>query len=136
MLFTNGHEYHAFTTCVGWDNGDDINEMKDHPKCVDITMDTFRRNVNLADFRDEQLNMGYAVGSHDDGLHLKDDQYVGYHRSFFCGKPCYYMVWSCIEHIYMKAEDQNAINEMRVTRIREERQNEIERTPLPALGVR
>jgi len=89
-----------FTSCVGWRNGRDINDMVYHKLCQDITLDTFRRRVDPTSFSSLQSELGYAVGQ-EKGLHLKDDWAVSYHKSVFRGKPCYYLRWSSIEYIFI-----------------------------------
>ena len=38
------------------------------------------------------------------GLTLKNDWHVGYYRSEFEGKPCYFLRWSAMEFIWVKEE--------------------------------
>jgi hypothetical protein len=38
------------------------------------------------------------------GLTLKNDWHVSYHRSTFMGQPCFYLVWSAIEFIWVRKE--------------------------------
>lgn len=42
---------------------------------------------------------GYSHRS-DQGVTLKKDWAVSYHKSTFRGAPCYYLCWSCIEFIW------------------------------------
>lgn len=36
------------------------------------------------------------------GLTLQHDQYIDYRKSRFRGQPCYYLVWSAIEFIWIR----------------------------------
>lgn len=49
---------------------------------------------------------GYVLNRRQ-GLTLKDDWHVSFHRSTFDGKPCYYLVWSAIEFIWTKRGEDN-----------------------------
>ena len=44
--------------------------------------------------------MKYDTGSERGGLRLKDDWHVGYFKSTYDGKPCYYIDHSRIEYIF------------------------------------
>jgi len=71
--------------------------MVDHPGCVEVSYRTMRRRcVGLADKAKE---LGY-----DRWLPLKRDWHVAYFRSYYRGRPCYYMVWSAIEYIWVLNE--------------------------------
>lgn len=70
---------------------------------IEVSFDTFRRNCA---WKPLAHALGYRVGRRGSALHLKDDWAVHFYRSFFKGKPCYYMDWSRIEHIFVEpAED-------------------------------
>lgn len=43
---------------------------------------------------------GYTV--HGQDLHLKNDWHVGYYKSSFKGRPCYFVRWSAIEYIWVR----------------------------------
>jgi hypothetical protein len=64
----------------------------------DVTLATIRRHCDGID--DWARAMSYAIGP-ERGLHLKDDWAVSYHRSVYCGNPCYYIQHSAIEHIWL-----------------------------------
>jgi hypothetical protein len=90
-------EYHYNTNCVN-SNGRDIQRMTDNS--VAVTYDTFLKHCEGV--QEVAAQLGYA-GHPRAGLTLKQDWHVGYYRSTFRGKPCYYMVWSAIEYIWTKA---------------------------------
>jgi len=45
--------------------------------------------------------IGYAARK-SDGLTLRHDRMVGFYRSKWLGRPCYYVLWSAIEFIWVK----------------------------------
>ena len=45
--------------------------------------------------------MGYAIGQ-EEGMHLKDDRLVSYHKSTYLGARCYYAVWSGTEYVFTR----------------------------------
>ncbi len=79
-------------------DGLDINVMIDAAHA--ISRDAFKRYVVLADLTALERKLGYQVGPGGDGLHLARDWHVGYFRSTYQGKPCVYLTWSGIEHIF------------------------------------
>jgi len=82
------------TSCVNA-NGDDINEMRDHDECREVSYRTMRRRC--AGLREWAKSMGY-----DRWLPLSKDPYVAYYRSFYKGRRCYYLVYSAIEFIWVE----------------------------------
>lgn len=64
----------------------------------DITYTTMRRRCS--DLPDWERQFGYAARRRD-GLVLQDDWHVAYCRGRFGGFPCYYLVWSAIENIWL-----------------------------------
>lgn len=92
----DNNKKHFHTTCVNHGNGDDINAMTD--KARQITFATFKKNVDAKDLRRVSRDLGYLPGER---LQLHTDWSVSFYKSTFCGKPCYYFVWSAIEHIFI-----------------------------------
>ena len=88
--------YRYVTNCVNAD-GDEINRMRDHKACRTISYAQMRRQC--AGLLAWARNHGYELRK-SAGLTLKDDWHVSYHRSVFRNRPCYYLVWSGIEHIW------------------------------------
>ena len=87
--------YRFETTCINstakW-----INEMKDKAKPIGYrTM--LQRCEGLLDMAQE---LGYERHPQK-GLTLKNDFYVGFYRSVYRGRKCYYMVYSGIEFIWV-----------------------------------
>jgi hypothetical protein len=89
--------YKYLTDCVSA-NGDDIREMRDAAKS--ITRKTFLKDVNREQMAELERGLGYEADSRK-GLTMANDRAVSYHRSKYKGKPCYYFVWSGIEHIFL-----------------------------------
>lgn len=89
------HDYSYLTNCISSD-ANSINDMRDNAR--PITYRTFTRNTN---WKEIALSLGYNTDSRL-GLTLKNDWHVAYYKSTYQGQPCYYMVWSYIEHIFVK----------------------------------
>lgn len=80
------------TDCVSCGDGPAINRMKD--LATPISYDTFRKRVSISE-------VSKMLGYSRDSLTLKNDWHVAYFRSFYKGQPCYFLVWSAIEYIYV-----------------------------------
>ena len=97
------------TPCMTWggvagsDPGRDIQAMVDQSK--DISRATFMRHCRLGEIPEM---LGYCRHA-SQGLTMAADWYVSYHRSRFCGVPCYYFVWSSIEHIFVDPHEWNRV---------------------------
>lgn len=81
------------TDCVHSD-GPSINAMVDEAR--EVTLRTFRKRCDTLDW--ERL-LGYERAGRG-GLPLSRDWHVAYYKSRYRGMPCYYAVWSAIEHIF------------------------------------
>lgn len=91
-----GYRFHC--TCVQ-STSELINSMRDRAKTVKYrTM--LRHCRGLGEIAHQ---LGYRYSSNQ-GLALKHDWHVSYHRSIYDGHPCYYFVHSGIEHIWIKEE--------------------------------
>lgn len=89
-----------YQTCCVAAEGPDITDMVD--AAHDVSYQEFVRNCEgVAEWA---RDMGYEATSRQ-GLTLKKDWYVSYHRSVFRGLPCYYLVHSAIEYIWTLRED-------------------------------
>ena len=64
----------------------------------EITYKTFCKYV---DWKEISKLLGYALHPKQ-GLMLKNDWAVSYHKSQYMGKPCYFVCWSAIEYIFQK----------------------------------
>lgn len=105
--------YRYETCCVSADGGD-ISDMVDQAQ--DVSYDQFMRNVSIAEIFQSGIGYGYywtpaqavaaGVDYHEVArnrpLTLKKDWHVSYHRSVYLGKPCYFMVHSAIEYVFVK----------------------------------
>jgi hypothetical protein len=67
-----------------------------------ITASTFFRRVSLAQV---SRDLGYAFGRAEKGVRIAKDYHVRYFCSTWRGKPCYYLVWSAIEHVFLAPAD-------------------------------
>ena len=86
--------FHYWTCCVNA-TGQDIEQMVD--AATKITYKTFTRHCNWQDWA---KSMGYALNNKK-GLALKDDWHVGYYKSKYQSRPCYYLDHSAIEYIWI-----------------------------------
>ncbi len=86
--------YHYATNCVNAGEVD-ILEMVEKARAISYT--TFSRNCS--GLREFARDMGYDRM----GLTLKGDWHISYYKSTYQGKPCYYLVHSCIEYIWVLA---------------------------------
>ncbi len=84
------------TTCVSA-YGPDIEKMTD--AALQITRRTFLEHINRDDLAELEKSLGYE-SHHTRGLTMAADYYVSYYRSKYCGRRCYYICWSAIEHIF------------------------------------
>lgn len=85
--------YTFLTSCVGTD-GSGLQEMKDEGSKV--TIHEFALMCDLTAFK--------KAHNYDDpeGLQLEEDWHVAYFRSWYKGQPCYFLVWSAIEYIWVE----------------------------------
>ena len=91
-------KFYYTTNCVN-STAAKIDAMVDRAR--EITLATLARHCpDLAIWCRE---MSYAVGAQK-GLHLKDDWAVRFFKSRYCGKPCYYIDHSCVEHIWTQQQ--------------------------------
>ncbi|MND11598.1 hypothetical protein D3C87_351320 [compost metagenome] len=98
------------TSCVEAD-GDDINEMKEMAK--DISSHSFIYNLAKKEGIDEELTdmLGYKEWANNDGGKKSakklfvDDWGLSCHSSMYQGIPCFYVVHSAIEYVYIDEKD-------------------------------
>jgi hypothetical protein len=105
--------YRYEINCVGAD-GANISDMID--QATDITYQEFVRKVPLSAIFDSGIGYNYywtpaqAIVAGVDyyevkqnhPLTLEKDWHVSYHRSTYQGKPCYFMVHSAIEYVFVR----------------------------------
>lgn len=84
--------YHI--SCVSA-HGQDINDMLSSG--VEIKYQTMLRACDLLSWA---AKAGYEK-RRDQGLTLRDDFAVSFHKGIYRGVPCYYLVHSAIEHIWV-----------------------------------
>ncbi|WP_028492719.1 hypothetical protein [Thioalkalivibrio sp. ALE19] len=90
-----------FTSCVD-DDAEAIEAMVD--ASVEVAASTFRRRC---DWREATELLGYDQCP--PGLRLDTDDAVRFHKSRFRGYPCYYIVHSSIEYIFVHPEHRQAL---------------------------
>ena len=83
--------------CVNPENKEELFHIVDNNQ--EITFDTFKKRINLEDFKSLCRNLVYAVGK-ENGLHIKDDWHVSYHKARYHGKPIYFLKHSAIEYVF------------------------------------
>lgn len=87
------------TSCVSA-KGEDIDTM--NRAAVEVTYRTMLRHVGDS-FIEMQGQLGYDThGKRETGLRMKNDWHVGYYRSTYQGKQCFFFRWSHIEHIFQE----------------------------------
>lgn len=81
-------------------NGDDIHSMVERGR--DISHTTFKRRCEWEPIAQA---LGYATGKptrqNRDLLRLENDWCVRFYKSLYQGEPCYYMVHSAIEYVFI-----------------------------------
>lgn len=93
--------YQFTTTCVA-STGPLINAMTASAK--EVSYRTMRKHVGDALVEIEH-QLGYDVGhKRETGLRLSKDWHVSFWRSTYDGRPCFYFVWSHIEHIFCEVK--------------------------------
>lgn len=90
-------DYRYACNCTDLNDGRPIHEMVE--AAVDVTYRTVLKHcLGLLDWAVQQ---GYSRHPNQ-GLTLKADWAVSFHKSTFKGRPCYYVRWSAIEYIWVK----------------------------------
>ena len=90
------HQWECVTTCV-YSTAELINNMVNAAR--EIKYETALRHLGAELLA--EIFPGYTWGKGTrQGLRLKDDYHVSYYRSRFEGKPCLYVEWSGIEHVF------------------------------------
>jgi hypothetical protein len=90
--------YAFLTDCIHSD-GESIRNMVDDPRAYNVEYSTMLAQC------EGMLEWAESVGYFrhpNQGLTLKNDWAVSYHRGFYQGQPCYWLDWSRIEHIWVK----------------------------------
>lgn len=90
-------DYVFWTTCVG-SVGSLIDEMVDDDISREVTYETMLKHCD--GMLETAMSLGYER-SKAQGLTIKDDFQVSFHKSFYAGAPCYYFDYSRIEHIWI-----------------------------------
>ena len=85
------HQY--LTNCIN-STAELINDMVD--EAIEITWRTFRDRVYLAELKELFPHYDWT----GQGLHIKDDYAVSFHRSTYAGVRCYYVQHSAIEYVF------------------------------------
>lgn len=106
-MHTQPTKFQLVTTCVQVppEEVHHLFEMMERARPVSIS--TFRRHT---DWRPVAKSLGYAVGRHSDGIRMEKDYHLGFYRSTWKGKPCYYMDHSRIEHVFVRPADASRLN--------------------------
>ena len=91
-------DYEFRTTCVSEGTGEHIQEMLDNAK--DCGYSEVKRHCE--GLRQWERDNGYAPDGSRKGLTLRKDWSVGYGKGAYRGVPCYFVVWSGIEHVWTR----------------------------------
>jgi len=91
-------DYEFRTTCVSEGTGEHIQEMLDNAK--DCGYSEVKRHCE--GLRPWEKENGYAPDGSRKGLTLRHDWAVRYGRGTYRRMPCYFVVWSGIEHVWTR----------------------------------
>jgi hypothetical protein len=91
-------DYEFRTTCVSEGTGRHIQEMLDNAQ--DCGYGEVKRHCE--GLRLWEKENGYAPDGSRKGLTLRKDWSVSYGKGAYRGMPCYFVVWSAIEHVWTK----------------------------------
>ncbi len=69
-----------------------------YEKSREITFETFSRKC---EWRELAKSLGYSI-FREKSLKLKNDPCVSFYKSVFKGRSCYYMVQSCVDHVFLE----------------------------------
>lgn len=92
--------YRFHIRCVEADGGD-ITAMTEDPSSREVEYGELAMNVP-----EEELRTAFPTYDWDDPaeeLTLESDWAVSYWQSVYRGEPCYYVVHSAIEHVFLEA---------------------------------
>lgn len=91
---------YRYETCCIHSDYESITSMTEQSS--DVSYRTMLKYCDLASWAEDH---GYEVRQNvGHGLTLKGDWHVSYHKSVYRGKPCYYLVHSHIEYIWVLDE--------------------------------
>lgn len=79
--------------CTNPDDTEELEYICDNH--IDITYNTFIKNVNPDSFKELCSSLGY-----DKHLHIKNDYAASFRRSKYKGKYIYFVVHSAIEYVF------------------------------------
>ena len=98
------NEYRFYSTCVAWPRRKmpDLIDMLNRSQ--DITRKTFIKHVSHDDMCLLAVLLGYSR-HHKQGLTLKQDWHVSYHRSMLNGNRVYYFKRSGIEYVFTQPKE-------------------------------
>lgn len=104
-----GYEYVG--CCVDL-KGRDITEMCDG--ATEVSYQTIRKRLGKALMK-FAASMGYETrpGRSRRGIFLSNDYHVSYYKSRYKGKPCYYIVHSLIEYVFIKKQTKKEENNVK-----------------------
>ena len=93
--------YYFHCSCVNWPLSEvkHLSQMIDDN--IDITRSTFMSHVSKDDMDYLEQQLCYAKKK-SDGLTMKDDWHVSYHRSKLKGERVYYFRHSAIEYVFVE----------------------------------
>ena len=99
----NGYYFH--TSCIN-SAARAINNMTDNAR--EITWETFSKYVHWSEVKAVFPDYSYRRENYMDngelniGFHIKDDFAVGFWKSVYRNRSCYYITHSSIEYIFLK----------------------------------
>ena len=85
----------VYVGCCVQLNGRHVTDMVDQSRT--ITDRTFRKHITKGQYNELELALGYRNGTR---LFLSTDYAVSFSKSKYRGRPCVYVTWSAIEHVF------------------------------------
>lgn len=94
----NKKPYKFYTSCVG--STEQLTQaMTNSFTKREVTYKTMASRCDLSAFK---WALGYTLWANDTFPSLKNDCRVSYYKSMYDGNPCYYLVHSAIEYIWVR----------------------------------
>lgn len=97
---------HYFVTRCVEANGDDINEMCDSPLSKEISTGYFMKEIAPSLKIDKEILELFNLTKKSEFI---NDYHIRCNRSYYQGVPCYYIVHSAIEYIFVDKKDSDKL---------------------------
>lgn len=78
-------------------------------RAVDVSYDTLARRVGTQELAEVFPDYTWGRWGEDNGLRMREDWAVSYYRSVYRGLPCYFVVHSGIEYVFVENRTSQAL---------------------------